>query len=348
MTNKIERQEINLAIKNSSENSRFSVAPMIDVTDRHFRYLARLLTKHTLLYTDMVTTGAILHGKRGRLLSYNQEEHPVALQLGGSDPAALRDCAVQAKEYGYDEINLNCGCPSDRVQNGAFGACLMATPELVRDCLRAMSVDTKIPVTLKCRTGIDQQDSFDEFLNFIDIATDSPCQTVIVHARNAWLKGLSPKENREVPPLKYDWVYQLKVLRPRLNIILNGGVSSLEQAQQHLQHVDGVMMGREAWHNTFFLADVDTELFSAELFNDNHVKADRITVSRTYAAYCAEQHTQGVSLSVLTRHLLGLWHNIPGAKQFRRHISEQSHKPGATAAIIDEALALVSELSSFE
>ena len=331
--------------------NKFSVAPMIDVTDRHFRYLARLLTKHTLLYTDMVTTGAILHGKRERLLSYNQEEHPVALQLGGSDPAALRDCAVQAKEYSYDEINLNCGCPSDRVQNGAFGACLMATPELVRDCLRAMaeqpsSDKPSLPVTLKCRTGIDQQDSFDEFLNFIDIATDSPCQTVIVHARNAWLKGLSPKENREVPPLKYDWVYQLKAIRPRLNIILNGGVSSLEQAQQHLQHVDGVMMGREAWHNTFFLADVDAELFGAELFDDNNVKADRITVSRTYAAYCAEQHAHGVSLSVLTRHLLGLWHNIPGAKQFRRHISEQSHKPGATVAIIDEALDLISNLST--
>lgn len=322
-------------------HSRFSVAPMIDVTDKHFRFLARLLTRHTLLYTDMVTTGAILHGKRERLLAYNNEEHPVALQLGGSDPAALRDCAVQAKEYGYDEINLNCGCPSDRVQNGAFGACLMAAPELVRDCLRAMAVDTNIPVTLKCRTGIDQQDNFDEFLHFIDIATDSPCQTVIVHARNAWLKGLSPKENREVPPLKYDWVYQLKTLRPQLHIVLNGGVTSLQNAKQHLQHVDGVMMGREAWHNTFFLADVD-----AELFDDSHEKADRIAVSKAYSAYCAEQHEQGVSLSVLTRHLLGLWHNIPGAKQFRRHISEQSHKPGATVAIIDEALDLICNLSN--
>lgn len=318
-----------------TKNNIFSIAPMIDVTDKHFRFLARLLTRHTLLYTDMVTTGAILHGKRERLLAYNNEEHPVALQLGGSDPAALRDCAVQAKEYGYDEINLNCGCPSDRVQNGAFGACLMATPIVVRDSLRAMAEQKKLPVTLKCRTGIDQQNSFDEFLNFIDIATDSPCQTVIVHARNAWLKGLSPKENREIPPLKYDWVYQLKALRPQLNIVLNGGVTSLENAKQHLQHVDGVMMGREAWHNTFFLADAD-----AKLFDDHHVKADRIAVSKAYATYCAEQHEQGVSLSVLTRHLLGLWHNIPGAKQFRRHISEQSHKPGATVAIIEEALAL--------
>ncbi|MBK8288288.1 MAG: tRNA dihydrouridine(20/20a) synthase DusA [Cellvibrionales bacterium] len=327
------------------QHYRFSVAPMIDVTDTHFRYLARLLTRHTLLYTDMITTGAILHGKRERLLAFNAEEHPVALQLGGSDPAALRECASQAKDYGYDEINLNCGCPSDRVQNGAFGACLMATPELVRDCLRAMAEQGSIPVTLKCRTGIDQQDSFDEFLQFIDTATDSPCQTVIVHARNAWLKGLSPKENREVPPLKYDWVYRLKALRPHLTIVLNGGVTSLEQTKQHYQHVDGVMIGREAWHNTFFLADVD-----AVLFGENHVQADRISVTRAYAEYCALQHARGVSLSVLTRHLLGLWHNIPGAKQFRRHISEQSHKPGTTVAIIEEALALVrtTELASTE
>jgi tRNA-dihydrouridine synthase A len=320
-------------IINISDKCRFSVAPMIDVTDKHFRYLARLLTRHTLLYTEMITTGAILQGKRERLLAYTIEEHPVALQLGGSDPAALRDCSDIAKQYAYDEINLNCGCPSDRVQSGAFGACLMTTPELVRDCLRAMAEQATIPVTLKCRTGIDQQDSFDEFLHFIDITTDSPCQTVIVHARNAWLKGLSPKENREIPPLKYDWVYRLKELRPHLNIVINGGIKSLDESQQHLQHVDGVMIGREAWHNTFFLADVD-----AELFGDEHDTADRITVTKAYAEYCSAQHAQGVSLSVLTRHLLGMWHNIPGAKQFRRHISEQSHKPGATVAIIDEAL----------
>jgi tRNA-dihydrouridine synthase A len=217
----------------------------------------------------------------------------------------------------------------------------MATPALVRDCLRAMGEQGSVPVTVKCRTGIDQQDSFDTFLDFIDVVTDSPCQTVIVHARNAWLNGLSPKENREIPPLKYDWVYRLKALRPQLRIVLNGGVTSLGDAQQHLQHVDGVMMGREAWHNTFFLADAD-----ATLFDDHHEKADRVAVSQQYAAYCAEQHAQGVSLSVLTRHLLGLWHNIPGAKQFRRHISEQSHKADATVSIIDEALALVSHLSA--
>ncbi|HQQ63035.1 MAG TPA: tRNA dihydrouridine(20/20a) synthase DusA [Pseudomonadales bacterium] len=322
--------------KKISGSYRFSVAPMIDVTDTHFRYLARLLTKHTLLYTDMVTTGAILHGKRERLLAFNHEEHPVALQLGGSDPAQLRDSAVIAQAYGYDELNLNCGCPSDRVQSGAFGACLMATPALVRDCLRAMSEGNPVPVTLKCRTGIDQQDDFDEFLRFIDITTDSPCQTVIVHARNAWLQGLSPKENREIPPLKYDWVYRLKSLRPQLTIVINGGIKSLCEAQEHLQHVDGVMIGREAWHNTFFLADADGALFA-----DHHEKADRMAVTRAYAAYCKHQHAQGVSLGVLTRHLLGLWHEVPGAKQFRRFISENSHKPQATADIIHEALSLI-------
>ena len=319
------------------DTHRFSVAPMIDVTDKHFRYLARLLTRHTLLYTDMITTGAILHGKRERLLAYNREEHPVALQLGGSDPAALRDCSIQANEYGYDEINLNCGCPSDRVQNGAFGACLMSTPELVRDCLRAMAEQATVPVTLKCRTGIDQQDSFDEFLHFIDVTTDSPCQTVIVHARNAWLKGLSPKENREIPPLKYEWVYRLKALRPQLTIVINGGIKTLAESQTHLQHVDGVMIGREAWHNTFFLADVD-----AVLFGDEHEKADRIAATRAYAGYCEQQQTEGVSLGILTRHLLGLWQEVPGSRGFRRYISENAHKKGATVAIIEEALALVS------
>lgn len=327
--------------KHPAASHRFSVAPMIDVTDRHFRVLARLLTRHTLLYTEMITTGAILHGKREHLLAYNAEEHPVALQLGGSDPAQLRECAQIAVECGYDEVNLNCGCPSDRVQSGAFGACLMATPVLVRDCLRSMATESTAAVTLKCRTGIDQQDSFDEFLHFIDVTTDSPCQTVIVHARNAWLKGLSPKENREIPPLKYDWVYRLKELRPHLNIVINGGIKSLEESREHLQNVDGVMIGREAWHNTFFLANVD-----ANLFGDDHAKADRIAVTKAYAEYCAVQHAQGVSLSMLTRHLLGLWHQVPGSRQFRRHISENSHKKGATPAVICEALELVQGVSN--
>ncbi|TXH48230.1 MAG: tRNA dihydrouridine(20/20a) synthase DusA [Cellvibrionales bacterium] len=315
---------------------KLSVAPMIDVTDKHFRYLARLLTKHTLLYTEMITTHAILHGKTDHLLAFHNVEHPVALQLGGADPAQLRDSSVIAAQYQYDELNLNCGCPSDRVQSGAFGACLMSTPILARDCLRAMADDGSVPVTLKCRTGIDQQDSFDDFLYFIDTATDSPCNTVIVHARNAWLHGLSPKENREIPPLKYDWVYRLKELRPELTIAINGGIATLAEAKNHLQYVDSAMMGRAAWHNTYFLAEAD-----AVLFDDQHEIANRIRITQQYAAYCAEQHAQGVSLSMLTRHLLGLWHNVAGSRQFRRHISENAHKKGATVAVIHDALHLL-------
>lgn len=320
----------------SKRPSYFSVAPMIDVTDKHFRFLARLLTRHTLLYTEMITAHAILHGKRDHLLGFNREEHPVALQLGGADAAQLRDSCEIAAAYGYSEFNLNCGCPSDRVQSGAFGACLMSEPTVVRDALRAMAINGDIPVTLKCRTGIDQQDSFDDFLHFIDCATDSPCNTIIVHARNAWLQGLSPKENREIPPLKYDWVYRLKNLRPQLHIVINGGITSLQAAQAHLQHVDGVMIGREAWHNTFFLADVDRVLF-----HDTAPATDRIEVTQQYIDYCKAQMAQGVSLSMLTRPLLGLWHNAPGSRQFRRYISENAHKKGATVAIISEALALI-------
>jgi tRNA-dihydrouridine synthase A len=322
-------------------SQRFSIAPMIDVTDTHFRFLARLLTKHTLLYTEMITSGAIMHGKAERLLKYNATEHPVSLQLGGSDPAQLAECAQIGASYGYDELNLNCGCPSDRVQSGAFGACLMSTPDLVRDCLRAMATQTTARVTLKCRTGIDQQDSFDEFLHFIDVTTDSPCQTVIVHARNAWLKGLSPKENREIPPLKYEWVYRLKSLRPHLCIVINGGIHTLEETQMHLQHVDGVMIGREAWHNTFFLAEVDNTLFG-----DDAAMPDLIAVTRQYAHYCQQQLQEGVSLGILTRHILGLWHNVPGSRGFRRYISENAHKKGATTDVIEEALARYLRVSS--
>ncbi len=318
---------------------RFSVAPMIDVTDRHYRYLARLLTKRSLLYTEMITTAAILHGKRERLLAFSPEEHPLALQLGGSDPAQLRDCAHLAQQHGFDEINLNCGCPSDRVQSGSFGACLMQTPLHVRDAVRAMGEGGSLPVTLKCRTGIDQQDDFDHFLHFIDVATDSPCQAVIVHARNAWLQGLSPKENREVPPLKYDWVYRLKNLRPQLHVIINGGIRIAEQIQAHLQHVDGVMVGREAWHNTAFLASIDADVFNE---NGNEKPAFcRAAVTREYAQYCAREQAQGESLGALTRHLLGLWHNVSGARGFRRYISEHAHRAGADASVIEAALATV-------
>lgn len=306
---------------------------MIDVSDRHFRYLCRLLTRHTRLYTEMITTSAILHGQRERLLGFHPVEQPVALQLGGNDPAQLAVCSDVAQEYGYREVNLNCGCPSDRVQDGAFGACLMQQPTLVRDCLRSMGRSPAMPVTLKCRTGLGRSDDFDAFLHFIDVTTDSPCHTVIVHARNAWLDGLSPKENRDIPPLKYDWAYRLKALRPHLTIVLNGGVTSLTETQQHLQHVDGVMIGRAAWHNTWCLAGVD-----AQLFDDEPAQLDRITVTQQYAHYCHEQRALGVSLGTLIKPLLGLWHDAPGARQVRRHLSEQAHRPGATPDIILDSL----------
>ena len=261
---------------------------MIDVSDRHFRYLCRLLSRHTLLYTEMVTTPAILHGKRERLLGFSREEDPVAVQLGGNDPAQLAECSQLAREYGYCEVNLNCGCPSDRVQDGAFGACLMKTPERVREGLIAMAVHPDMPVTLKCRTGIGRQDDFDTFLRFIDITTDSPCQTVIVHARNAWLEGLSPKENREIPPLKYEWVYRLKTLRPHLTIVINGGIKTLDEMQHHLLHVDGVMIGREVWHNTYVLADID-----AAVFGDNSPRPDRLCGKVDGPLSAAADHVDG-------------------------------------------------------
>lgn len=313
---------------------------MIDVSDKHFRVLARLLSRHALLYTEMITVPAILHGDPERLLAYNAAEHPVALQIGGSQPAQIRDALQIAAQYNYDEFNLNCGCPSDRVQSGAFGACLMAEPQLVRDCLTAMAVNDT-PVTLKCRTGINQADSFAEFLHFIDTTTDSPCQTVIVHARNAWLKGLSPKENREIPPLKYDWAYRLKELRPHLTVVLNGGVKTLSETRAHLQHVDGVMVGREAWHNTYFLSEVD-----AEIFDDHYPILDRVAISRQYADYIAEQLAQGCKLGSTAKHLLGLWHGVNGAKLARRHLSEQMHKKDAGIEAVLEAINLLEQATA--
>ena len=319
---------------------RFCTAPMIDVSDKHWRYLARLLSRHALLYTDMITTHAILHGDQAKLLNYNGEEHQLALQLGGSDPAMMKAACEIAAPYGYDEFNLNCGCPSDRVLSGAFGASLMAEPELVRDLLRAMKVD-ETPVTLKCRTGIDQDDDFDKFLNFIDTATDSPCQTVIVHARNAWLKGLSPKENREVPPLKYDWAYRLKQMRPQLSIVLNGGIKTVAESLEHLQHVDGVMIGLDAWHYTYFLSEIDQGLF-----NDEHAVLDRVAISRQYADYCARQLAAGNKLNATAKHLLGLWHGVTGAKQARRHLSEQMHKKDAGIEVVYEAINLLEQATA--
>ncbi|WP_406641410.1 tRNA dihydrouridine(20/20a) synthase DusA [Pectobacterium brasiliense] len=320
----------------ASRLNRFSIAPMLDWTDRHCRYFLRKLSSQTLLYTEMVTTGAILHGK-GDYLAYSEEEHPLALQLGGSDPQALAQCAKLAEQRGYDEVNLNVGCPSDRVQNGRFGACLMGEAALVADCIKTMKDSTSIPITVKTRIGIDDQDSYEFLCDFIQtVAERGECDTFIVHARKAWLSGLSPKENREIPPLDYPRVYQLKRDFPALTIAINGGVKTLEEAKTHLQHLDGVMMGREAYQNPGILAQVDRELFGIDT-----ATPDLAGVVRTMYPYIERELSGGASLGHITRHMLGMFQGIPGARQWRRYLSENAHKPGADAAVVERALALV-------
>ncbi|QQK71065.1 tRNA dihydrouridine(20/20a) synthase DusA [Pectobacterium versatile] len=320
----------------ASRLNRFSIAPMLDWTDRHCRYFLRQLTNQTLLYTEMVTTGAILHGK-GDYLAYSEEEHPLALQLGGSDPQALAQCAKLAEQRGYDEVNLNVGCPSDRVQNGRFGACLMGEAALVADCIKAMKGSTSIPITVKTRIGIDDQDSYEFLCDFIQtVAERGECDTFIVHARKAWLSGLSPKENREIPPLDYPRVYQLKRDFPALTLAINGGVKTLEEAKTHLQHLDGVMMGREAYQNPGILAQVDRELFGIDA-----ATPDLAGVVRAMYPYIERELSSGASLGHITRHMLGMFQGIPGARQWRRYLSENAHKPGADAAVVERALALV-------
>lgn len=317
---------------------RFSIAPMLDWTDRHCRYFLRQLSRHTLLYTEMVTTGAIIHGK-GDYLAYSDEEHPIALQLGGSDPAALAQCAKLAQARGYDEINLNVGCPSDRVQNGRFGACLMGEAQLVANCVNAMRDVVSIPVTVKTRTGIDDRDDYAFLCEFIDIVSKwGGCDMFIVHARKAWLSGLSPKENREIPPLDYPRVYQLKRDFPHLTLSLNGGIKTLVEAKEHLTQVDGVMVGREAYQNLGLLAMVDREIFG--ISGDD---ADPFTVVRVMYPYIERELTQGTRLGHITRHMLGLFQGIPGARQWRRYLSENAHKPGADIQIVENALQRVAE-----
>ncbi|SLM64445.1 MULTISPECIES: tRNA dihydrouridine(20/20a) synthase DusA [Dickeya] len=319
---------------------RFSIAPMLDWTDRHCRYFHRLLSHNALLYTEMVTTGAILHGK-GDYLAYSDEEHPLALQLGGSDPTALAQCAVLAEQRGYDEINLNVGCPSDRVQNGRFGACLMAEAELVAACVQAMRERVSIPVTVKTRIGIDNQDSYEFLCDFIrTVSEQGGCDTFIVHARKAWLSGLSPKENREIPPLDYPRVYQLKRDFPALTIAINGGIKTLAEAQQHLQHVDGVMVGREAYQNPGLLCDVDAALFGGE---PGPTPFDAVAAMYPYIE---RELSRGAQLGHITRHMLGLFQGLPGARQWRRYLSENAHRQGADARVVEHALALVSRPSA--
>lgn len=314
--------------------NKFSVAPMLDWTDRHCRYFHRILTKQSLLYTEMVTTGAILFGK-GDYLTFNAEEHPVSLQLGGSDPVSLAKCAKLAEQRGYDEINLNVGCPSDRVQNGMFGACLMGNATLVADCIKAMQDAVTIPVTVKHRIGIDQQDSYEFVCQFIE--TIMPyCQTFIVHARKAWLSGLSPKENREVPPLDYERVYQLKRDYPELVIAINGGITSLEQIKIHLQHVDGVMVGREAYQNPMLLSEIDQQIFAKD-----HAITNPISAIEQLFPYIEVELAKGTQLNHIMRHTLGIFNGKKGAKQWRRYLSENAHKKGAGLEVVEKALSFI-------
>ena len=326
----------NIDVNNDFALQRFSIAPMLDWTDRHCRYFHRLLTSETLLYTEMVTTGAIIHGK-GDFLAYNEEEHPVALQLGGSNPQDLATCAKLAAERGYDEINLNVGCPSDRVQNGRFGACLMAEPQLVADCIAAMKEVVDVPVTVKTRIGIDDQDSYEFLTDFVSIVSEKGgCEQFTIHARKAWLSGLSPKENREIPPLNYPRAYQLKKDFSHLTIAVNGGVKTLEETKEHLKHLDGVMVGREAYQNPYILAEVDQQIFGL----DKPVKKRTQVVQEMYP-YIEQQLAKGAYLGHITRHMLGLFQNMPGARQWRRYISENAHKPGSGIEVVEAALAKI-------
>ena len=304
---------------------RLSVAPMMDWTDRHCRYFHRLITQHTLLYTEMVTTGALLHGDVPRHLRFDVSEHPLALQLGGSEPEDLAHCARLAQTWGYDEVNLNCGCPSERVQRGAFGACLMAEPQLVADCVKAMRDATSLPVTVKHRIGLDQVESLDMVVEFITRVSEAGCSHFIVHARNAWLKGLSPKENREIPPLRYDVVHQLKQRFPHLTLVLNGGIKTNEQIDAELTSVDGVMVGREAYHNPWLMAEWD-----ARFYGDASRAPDREAVEHAMVDYMEREASEhGVGWYSIARHMLGLWHGQPGARRWRQvwsdhHLKERS------------------------
>jgi tRNA-dihydrouridine synthase A len=317
---------------------RFSVAPMMEWTDRHCRFFHRLLTARALLYTEMLTAGAVLHGDRARLLRYHPAEHPLALQVGGADPCTLAQSAKIAADCGFDEINLNVGCPSDRVQEGRFGACLMAEPALVGDCVAAMKAAVSIPVTVKCRIGIDEQDSESALAIFAESIERAGAAALIVHARKAWLQGLSPKQNREVPPLDYDRVYRLKEAHPRLTIVLNGGIASLAEARTHLDRVDGVMIGRAAYQQPWRLLAVDPVMFGeAPPFNSPRAAAAALI------PHIERELAQGTRLHAITRHLHGLFQGVPGARAFRRRLAAAAASPQTGPALLTEALALVSD-----
>ena len=323
---------------------RFCVAPMMEWTDRHCRYFLRLLSRHTLLYTEMVTTGALLHGDAERFLRFNPEEQSVALQIGGSDPAELAAAAKMGEEAGYSEINLNAGCPSDRVQRGKIGACLMAEPELVADCMKSMQDAVSIPVTIKCRTGIDDLDSLEHLTHFVGKIAETGTRTFIIHARIAVLEGLSPKQNREIPPLNYERVFSIKDQFPSHEIVINGGIKTLQESRALLEKVDGVMIGREAYQNPGLLAHVDQELFCAE----TPVITEHEVLEK-FIAYADRQMAEGVALKHMSKHILGLFQGQPSAKRFRRYISENAHKPDAGIEVLETAAAIMqNQLSTQE
>lgn len=315
---------------------RLSVAPMMDWTDRHERYFLRLFSRRILLYTEMIAVDAVLRGRREQLLKYHRREHPVALQLGGSDPVALARCAQIGAEYRYDEINLNVGCPSGRVRAGRFGACLMAEPERVARCVKAMREAVEVPVTVKTRIGIDDRDSYADLVDFVQTVSDGGCRVFVIHARKAWLQGLSPKQNREIPPLRYDVVYRLKQDFPDLTVILNGGVTTREQVRRHLNAVDGVMIGRAAYQNPYFLASMDQTFYG-----DTRAVAGRGEILDRFCEYVEDQLRQGMPLAGMTRHIQGLFQGLPGARAWRRHLSENAHRPGSGVEVIRQAASCV-------
>lgn len=323
-----------------SIDRRFCIAPMMDCSDRHNRFFLRLFSPHILLYTEMVTAAAIVHGDHQRLLGYNDEEHPVAVQLGGSNPEQLFQAAKICSEFAYDEINLNCGCPSDRVQSGSFGACLMADPGLVSECVSALRSASSLPVTVKHRTGIDQQEDYDIFCEFASTLIEAGVDALIVHARNAWLQGLSPKQNRDIPPLKYDWVYRLKEDFPDSEIIINGAIKTLDAALEHLTKVDGVMLGREPYQNPFMLEKVNKIIFDEQA----QPVPDRLSILYRVYPYIESQLQQGIPLSRMIRHLIGLYRGEPGARQWRRYLSEYGNRQNATMDVFHQAEKLINEI----
>lgn len=328
-----------IEVQNDKSRRLVSIAPMMDCTDKHERYFLRLIAPDVFLYTEMITTGALIHGDYQRFLAFDKLEHPLALQLGGSNPAALATCARMGEEWGYDEINLNVGCPSDRVKSGHFGACLMQTPDLVADCVNAMSATVKVPVTVKCRIGVDDQDSYAELVTFIEKISSAGCKIFIIHARKAWLNGLSPKQNREVPPLKYEVVHQIKKDFPHLMVIINGGIKNLADVQEQLKWVDGVMIGREAYSNPYSLAAIQQQV----LEDKPEMAATRQAVIEKFLPYLAEQLKNNIKLSSMTRHILGLFQGEKGARYWRRYISENAYKTGANIDIVREAMRLTSD-----